>query len=90
MINEKYDAKKEHQLQLLAENRIQNGQYKIFDHSARVITRKKIDGENCLVIINREGETIVITTKFENVLKNAIKQVEMLKFSYLFLLVKCI
>ena len=72
MINEKYDEKKEHQLRLLAENRIQNGQYKIFDHDARVITRKKIDDKSCLVIINGEGETIVITPDFEMVLRNAI------------------
>jgi hypothetical protein len=73
MPNEKYDEKKEHQIRLLAENRIQSGQYKIFDHNARVITRKKIDGKNCLVLINGEGETIVITPEFEVVLSNAIK-----------------
>ena len=73
MINEKYDEKKVHQLRILAENRIQSGQYKIFDQTARVITRKKIDGRDCLVIINGEGETIVITPDFEMVLRNAIK-----------------
>ena len=72
-MKEKYDAKKEKQLRLLAENRIQSGQYKIFDHNARIITRKKIDGRNCLVIINGEGETVVITPEFEIVLRNVLK-----------------
>lgn len=72
-MEEKYDAKKEHQLQILAENRIQSGQYKIFDHKARVVTRKRIDGKNCLVIINGEGETIFITEEFEMARRNAIK-----------------
>lgn len=67
-MKEKYAEKKENQLRLLAENRIESGQYTIFDHNARVITRKKIDGENCLVIINSEGETIVITLNLEIVL----------------------
>ena len=72
-MEEKYDERKEHQLRLLAENRLESGQFKIFDHNARVITRKKIDGRDCLVIINGEGETIVITPDFEMVLRNAIK-----------------
>jgi len=72
MINEKYDENKEHQLRILAENRIQSGQYKIFDHNARVITRKNIDGINCLLIINGESEIVVITPDFEIVLRNAL------------------
>lgn len=59
---------------MLAENRIRSRQYKIFDHSAGVITRKKIDGKNCLVIINGEGETIVIPPEFEIVLRNIMNQ----------------
>lgn len=42
MLNEIYDERKEHQLKLLAEKRIQSGHYKIFDHNARVITQKQI------------------------------------------------
>lgn len=71
-MKEKYNPKYDHQIKELAENRIKSGQYKIFDHNARVITRKKIDGKSCLVIINGEAETIVITPEFEIVLGNAL------------------
>lgn len=33
----------------------------IFDYNACIITRKKIDGKNCLVITSGDDETIVIT-----------------------------
>lgn len=72
-MEEKYDEKKEKQLRLLAENRLEPGHYKIFDYSAHVITRKNIEGKNCLVVINGEGETIIITPEFEMVLFNALK-----------------
>ena len=49
-------------------------QYKIFEHNARFITWKKINDVDCIVVINGEGETIVITPVFEFVLRNAIKK----------------
>lgn len=78
----KYDDRYEKQIILLAEERIKTGKYKVFDRQARVITRKnlpelaaagKTEDENCLVIANQDGETIVITKEFEQILFNAFK-----------------
>lgn len=81
-MKEKYIEKYEQQIRELAENRIKTNQYKVFDNSARVIKRArfpelveqgKSDDENCLVIINGEGETIVLTSEFEFILMNVSK-----------------
>jgi hypothetical protein len=67
--NERY----ENQLRELAINRIQSGNFKVFDKDARIITRVDIRGKtNCLVIINKEGETLVFDPHFEIALKNAL------------------
>ena len=68
----------------MAQNKVQSGNYKVFDYQARVITRDdfpdlaekgRSDFESCLVICNRDGETIVITREFERILANALKNV---------------
>ncbi len=82
-MEEKYDQRYENQIILLASERVKTGKYKVFDHKARVITRDNFpelvekgqtDDERCLVIINSEGETIVISTEFEIILRNALKE----------------
>jgi hypothetical protein len=84
-MQEKYDQKYEDRIVLLAAERVKNGKYKIFDYQARVITRERFpefvdrgqsDNESCLVIINKEGETIVITQEFEHILRNALSAKE--------------
>jgi hypothetical protein len=81
-MKEKYNDQYENKIILLAESKIKSGNFKVFDNFARVIKRdkfpelveqEKTDNESCLVIINREGETIVITPFFEVVLRNAVK-----------------
>lgn len=71
---EKYNEKYEKQLYELALNRIESGNYKVFDEDARVITRTEIEGKKCLVIANREGETVVIDGHFEKALRAALEQ----------------
>jgi hypothetical protein len=81
-MQEKYDDNYENKIVLLAENKIKSGRYKVFDHLARVISREcfpelvnqgKTDDESCLIITNKEGETLVITQEFEHILFNALK-----------------
>ncbi len=70
LMEEKYDVDYERKIKDLANNRLRTGTYKLFDHSARVIKRRNFpdlkekeltDNESCLVIINRQGECVVIT-----------------------------
>lgn len=81
-MQEKYNEKFENQLILLAENKVKSGKYKVFDHESRVIKRHrfpefvqegKTDDENCLVVINKEGEALVLTAEFERALFAALK-----------------
>jgi hypothetical protein len=68
-LNEKYEK----QIRELAENRIITNNFKVFDKDARIVTRREIEGlGNCLVMINRAGETIVIDQHFEIALRNAL------------------
>ena len=78
----KYNQKYENQIILPAQNKVESGHYKIFDNDARVITKGnfpevvesgKSDSESCLIICNREGDTIVITQEFSHILFNALK-----------------
>jgi hypothetical protein len=80
-MDEKYNQKYENQIILLASDRVKTGNYKVFYHKARVITRStfpelvskgRTDFESCLVITNSDGETIVITKEFETTLRNAL------------------
>lgn len=73
-MKEKYNEKYEAQIQDLAGNRLKSKNFKIFDYNARIIKRQnfpelveqgKTAHQNCLVIINGEGETLVITQEFE-------------------------
>jgi hypothetical protein len=81
-MKEKYNQKYENQIVLLASERAQSGNYKVFDYQARVVKRDifpelvekgKTDAENCLVAINSEGATIVITREFKTILRNALR-----------------
>lgn len=67
------DERTERQLKMLAENRLKTGRFITLDDSARIITRKNIDGRQCLVIASGEGDTFVITPEFEVVLAHALK-----------------
>ena len=78
----KYNQKYENQIILLAQNKVESGHYKIFANDARVVTKRnfpevvesgKSDYESCLIICNREGETIIITQEFLRILFNALK-----------------
>jgi hypothetical protein len=78
----KYNQKYENQIVLLAQNKVESGHYKIFDNDARVITKRnfpevvesgKSDYESCLIVCNREGETIIITQEFSQILFNALQ-----------------
>ena len=73
-MDHKYDEHLEDQFEKLAEERLAEMKYKVFDKDARIIKRDKFydlklenrtDDENCLVIISKEGETIVLTTEIE-------------------------
>lgn len=64
------------------ESKIEKGNYKVFDNRAKVVTRRnfpnlieqgKTGQEHCLVITNSEGETMVITAEFEQILANAVR-----------------
>ncbi len=81
-MDEKFDSKYEHQIHQLAQNRIETGNYKVFDYRARVITKtgftdlvesERTDDRTCLVITNADGETVVITKEFGLALFNALK-----------------
>ena len=81
-MNNKYNQQYENQIVLLAQNKVESGQYKIFDNVARVITKRnfpevvksgKSDSESCLIVCNREDETIVMTKEFSRILFNALK-----------------
>ena len=78
----KYNQKYENQIILLAQNKVESGHYKIFANDSRVVTKRnfpevvesgKSDYESCLIICNREGETIIITQEFSRILFNALK-----------------
>ena len=81
-MDNKYNQKYENQIVLLAQKKVESRHYIIFDNDARVITKRnfpevvesgKSDYESCLIICNREGETIVITKEFSRILFNALK-----------------
>ncbi len=81
-MNNKYNQQYENQIVLLAQNKVESGHYKIFDNDARVITKRnfpefvesgKSDYESCLIVCNREGETIVMTKEFSRILFKALK-----------------
>lgn len=81
-MNEKYNAQYEKQIVLMAENKVRAGKIEVFDYLARIIKSEKFpqlvrqgttDNENCLVIANRDGETIVLTEEFQITLYNALK-----------------
>ena len=68
------DEKLEKRFEQLAENRIASRNYKLFDKNSRVIKRQRLaelklsgktENDLCLVIINAEGETIILTEEFE-------------------------
>ena len=78
-MNEKYNEKYEHQIKEMAESRIKSGSIKVFDHNARIVKRErfpelvkqgKTEDENCLIIINQDGECVVLTQEFERALMN--------------------
>jgi hypothetical protein len=78
----KYNQQYENQIVFMAQNKVESGNYKIFDNDARVITKRnfselveqgKSDFESCLIIANREGETVVITREFSRILFNALR-----------------
>ena len=80
-MKEKYNQKYENQIAQLDSGRVKTGNYKVFDYQARVITRDsfpeliekgKTEIENCLVVINSDGETVVITRELEAILRNAL------------------
>ena len=81
-MDNKYNQKYENQIVLPAQNKVESGHYKIFDNDARVITKRnfpevvesgKSDYESCLIVCNREGETVVITKEFSRNMFNALK-----------------
>jgi len=62
----------------LAEERIQAGKYKIFDKNSRLIKRQKLWGldsevDSGLLILNAEGEAIILTEEFERELLRVFK-----------------
>lgn len=59
------DDKLEKRFEQLAENRISSKNYKVFDKNSRVVKRQRINDDLCLVILNAEGEAIVLTEEFE-------------------------
>jgi hypothetical protein len=72
------DEKLEEKFRLLANERIVKGKYKIFDRNARLIKRHKFEGlnsesESALVILNGQGEAIVLTEEFERELLRVFK-----------------
>lgn len=82
-MDEKYDPEYERKIKDLANLRLHHENYKVFDHDARIVKRVNIpktketgksDYESCLVIINRDGECIVITREFEKILRNAVEK----------------
>lgn len=81
-MQDKFDRKYENQIVLMAETKVKSGNFKVFDNFARVIKRDifpelarqgRTGDEKCLVIINREGETIVLTDEFERILYAALE-----------------
>lgn len=72
------DQKLEEKFRLLANERIVQGKYKIFDRNSRLIKRHKFEGlhsesESALVILNSQGEAIVLTEEFERELLRVFK-----------------
>lgn len=66
----------------LAEERIAAKKYKVFDKNSRLVKRQKFPdliksgrtmSETSLVILNAEGETIVLTEEFERELFRILK-----------------
>ena len=81
-MDEKYNPKYESQIKDLANNRLRTKTYKVFDYNARIVKRIKMielkeqgrtDSEQCLIIVNKDGDTMAITQEFEKVLFNALK-----------------
>lgn len=81
-MQKKFDQAYEDKIILLAENKLESGHYKVFDDDARVVKRHRLPelpatgkthDSTCLVITNREGETIVLTQEFEHILYNILK-----------------
>ena len=73
-MKEKHDPHYEKQIHQLAENRLKTKNFRVFDHDARIVGRENFPelvekgrtlDEKCLIVVNSEGETIVITKEFE-------------------------
>lgn len=81
-MEEKYNPKYESQIMEMAKNRLGAKTYKVFDYQARIFTREylpelkeqgRTDNEQCLIIVNKDGDTIAITQEFEKILFNVLK-----------------
>lgn len=81
-MRERYDPKYEARILELAENRLRTKNYRVFDGDARVARSAKLpelkrEGktsmEDCLVVINREGEAMVLTVEFQLILLNVLQ-----------------
>lgn len=82
-MKEKYDPRYEDQIAKLTQDNLLNKKYKVFDAKARAVIRRRIVGlieegnekeSTCLVLTNRNGETIVLTEDFELMLYNVLKK----------------
>jgi hypothetical protein len=60
-----YDPNFEHRRELLAENRLEAGNYKILDANSRALKRITKDGQRYLVLVNSDGDVILLHELFE-------------------------
>jgi hypothetical protein len=81
-MHEKLDENYERKIRQLAQNRIDTGNFKLFDYRARAVSKitfpefveaGKTQDETCLIITNADGETIALTKEFARILFNALK-----------------
>lgn len=77
------DENLEKRFEQLADERIENKKYKIFDKNSRLIKRHKFPeliqsgrtmAETSLVVLNAEGDAIVLTEEFERELFRILKK----------------
>lgn len=72
-MKEKYDQRYEKQIKELADSRIKTGKYKMLDDRTRIITRKIIDGKDCLMIASSDGEVLALSPVFQMALLTALE-----------------
>jgi hypothetical protein len=77
-MDKKFKIDPEEQFAKLGEERFAQGKYKIFDKNSRLIKRYKLFGlnsetESGLLILNGDGEAILLTEEFERNLLRVFK-----------------